>query len=42
VNTYDLDPATRSYGPAGIHHDRLKLRFPFPVDIDLTAYDRRP
>ncbi|MEU6478418.1 Uma2 family endonuclease [Streptomyces sp. NPDC047017] len=42
VYVYELDPATRSYGLAGIFHNRLKLAVPFLVDIDLTAIDRRP
>ncbi|MEU8890728.1 Uma2 family endonuclease [Streptomyces sp. NPDC048442] len=41
VYVYELDPATHAYGAAGIFHDRLKLSVPFPVDIDLTAVDRR-
>ncbi|MFJ6695516.1 Uma2 family endonuclease [Streptomyces sp. NPDC091272] len=41
VYVYELDPATHGYGAAGIFHDRLKLSVPFPVDIDLTAVDRR-
>lgn len=41
VYVYELDPATHAYGPTGIFHDRLKLTVPFPVDIDLTAIDRR-
>ncbi|MFD0349286.1 Uma2 family endonuclease [Kitasatospora aburaviensis] len=36
VHTYELDPATQSYGLTGIHHKQLKLERPFPVDIDLT------
>ncbi|GGS84619.1 Uma2 family endonuclease [Streptomyces griseoviridis] len=41
VYVHELDPATRSYVPTGIFHHRLKLTVPFPVDIDLTAIDRR-
>lgn len=41
VYVYELDPATHAYGAAGIFHDRLKLSVPFPVDIDLTAVNRR-
>jgi Uma2 family endonuclease len=41
VYVYELDPATRSYGLAGIFHDRLTVKTPFPIDIDLTAIDRR-
>ncbi|MER6999228.1 Uma2 family endonuclease [Streptomyces sp. NPDC000410] len=41
VYVYELDPATRSYAPTGIFHKQLKLDRPFPIDIDLTAIDRR-
>ncbi|MFI2375869.1 Uma2 family endonuclease [Streptomyces sp. NPDC018964] len=41
VHVYERDPATQAYGPVGIFRDRLKLTVPFPVDIDLTAVDRR-
>ncbi|GGP94653.1 hypothetical protein GCM10010266_17220 [Streptomyces griseomycini] len=41
VYVYELDPMTRSYVPMGIFHNRLKLTVPFPVDVDLTAVDRR-
>lgn len=37
VYAYELDPVARCYVPVGIFHDRLKTRFPFPIDIDLTA-----
>ncbi|WP_017595276.1 Uma2 family endonuclease [Nocardiopsis potens] len=37
VYVYELDEATEAYGLTGIHHERLKLGLPFPVDIDLTA-----
>lgn len=40
VYVYELDPATGSYVPSGIHHDRLKLTVPFDIDIDLTEIDR--
>ncbi|MCP3012455.1 Uma2 family endonuclease [Nocardiopsis dassonvillei] len=36
VYVYELDPAKACYVPTGIHHDRLKVEFPYPVDIDLT------
>ncbi|MFF3007212.1 Uma2 family endonuclease [Kitasatospora sp. NPDC057940] len=36
VHVYELDPATRSYGLAGIYHKQLKVDRPFPVEIDLT------
>jgi hypothetical protein len=41
VYVYELDPVTKSYVPMGIFHNRLKPTVPFPVDIDLTAVDRR-
>jgi Uma2 family endonuclease len=39
VYVYELDLATRSYALAGIHHDRLQLSIPFPIDIDLSEID---
>jgi len=41
VYVYELDPATKSYGLAGIFHDRLKVSVPFDIEIDLTAINRR-
>ncbi|MFE3645000.1 Uma2 family endonuclease [Streptomyces sp. NPDC059169] len=41
VYVSELDPATGSYAVTGIHHHRLKVDVPFPVEIDLTAVDRR-
>ncbi|MEU3374597.1 Uma2 family endonuclease [Streptomyces sp. NPDC006660] len=38
---YELDPATHAYGPVGIFHKELKVDLPFPIEIDLTALDRR-
>lgn len=40
VYVYELDPAKACYVPIGIHHDRLKVEFPYPVDIDLTEVHR--
>lgn len=40
VYVYELDPAGPCYVPTGIHHDRLKVEFPYPVDIDLTEHRR--
>ncbi|CAL9529371.1 hypothetical protein SUDANB37_04025 [Streptomyces sp. enrichment culture] len=40
VYVYELDPATKAYAVPVIHRDRLKLDLPFPIDIDLTAFDR--
>ncbi|GAA3423520.1 Uma2 family endonuclease [Streptosporangium nondiastaticum] len=39
VYVYELDPATRTYGIAGVHHDRLKVGVPFEIDIDLGEID---
>ena len=41
VYVYELDPATQTYGLTGIFHDKLELTVPFPVEIDLSAIDRR-
>ncbi len=40
VYTHELEPATRTYVPTGIHHDRLKTSVPFDIDIDLTRVQR--
>jgi Uma2 family endonuclease len=32
---FELEPATGTYTPTGIFHDRLKVSVPFPIDIDL-------
>ncbi|GAA4561965.1 Uma2 family endonuclease [Planotetraspora kaengkrachanensis] len=37
VYVYEIDPATGSYGLTGIHHERLAVPVPFPIDIDLGA-----
>lgn len=37
VYVYELDPATRIYVPTGIYHDKLSVRIPFPVELDLTG-----
>lgn len=37
VHVHELDPVTRRYTPTGIHRERLKLRVPFDLDIDLTG-----
>ena len=39
VYTYELDPATKSYVPTGIHRGRLIASWPFPIDIDLDAIE---
>ncbi|MFJ9678289.1 Uma2 family endonuclease [Streptomyces sp. NPDC101194] len=41
VYVYELDPALGAYVATGIHHSRLKLDVPFPIDVDLTAINRR-
>ncbi|MFF3320707.1 Uma2 family endonuclease [Streptomyces sp. NPDC002889] len=41
VYVYELDPATRTYALDDIYHKQLKVDLPFPVDIDLTAVNRR-
>lgn len=41
VYVYELDPATLAYMPVDIFHQRLKVDLPFPVEIDLTAINRR-
>jgi Uma2 family endonuclease len=41
VYVYELDPATAAYTPTGIFHDKLELTVPFPIEVDLTAIDRR-
>ncbi|UNM15576.1 Uma2 family endonuclease [Streptomyces formicae] len=41
VYVYELDPATNSYAVTGIHHNRLKVDVPYPIEVDLTAVDRR-
>jgi Uma2 family endonuclease len=41
VYVYELDPATQAYGLTGIFHDKLELTVPFPIEIDLTAINRR-
>ncbi|MFF3290701.1 Uma2 family endonuclease [Streptomyces sp. NPDC003023] len=41
VYVYEIDPATHVYSLSGIHRNRLKLDLPFPIDIDLTAVNRR-
>jgi hypothetical protein len=40
VYVYELDPATSSYTPTGIYHERLTLTVPFPIDIDLGGIEQ--
>ncbi|MEV0178391.1 Uma2 family endonuclease [Streptomyces sp. NPDC050625] len=42
VYAYELDRSTGTYSITGIHHERLKTAVPFPIEIDLTAINRRP
>ena len=39
VYAYERDPASGSYGLLGIFHDRVTLKVPFEIDIDLTDID---
>ncbi|MFC9426446.1 Uma2 family endonuclease [Streptomyces sp. NPDC056987] len=41
VYSYELDPATHVYVPTGIHRERLELKEPFAISVDLTAINRR-
>ncbi|MET9054269.1 Uma2 family endonuclease [Streptomyces bacillaris] len=41
VHVHELDPAPKAYVPTGIHRDKLTLTVPFPLEIDLTAINRR-
>jgi len=40
VYVYELDPATAAYALTGIHHGRLDVPVPFPLDIDLGNLPR--
>ncbi|WP_405088179.1 Uma2 family endonuclease [Microbispora sp. NBC_01389] len=35
VYVYERDPATGAYTPTGIHHGRLAVQVPFPIEVDL-------
>jgi len=39
VYTFELEPATKSYAPTGIHRGLLTASWPFPIDIDLDAIE---
>ncbi|MFD4258808.1 Uma2 family endonuclease [Streptomyces sp. NPDC058534] len=39
IQVYELGETTGTYALTGIHHDRIKVDVPYPVDIDLTAID---
>lgn len=41
VHVYERDPALGVYVLTGIHRDKLTSTVPFPLDIDLTAINRR-
>ncbi|MFD3486780.1 Uma2 family endonuclease [Streptomyces sp. NPDC058665] len=41
VYSYELDPATNLYSRPTVHRERVELKVPFPIDIDLTSIDRR-
>ncbi|PCG82160.1 hypothetical protein CIB93_31555 [Streptomyces sp. WZ.A104] len=41
VYVYELDPATDTYTPTGIHRKKMNLDVPFPIDVDLTEIYRR-
>ncbi|MFH0242783.1 hypothetical protein ACGRHY_10140 [Streptomyces sp. HK10] len=38
----ELDDTTGTYVPTGIHHDKLVVPVPFPMDIGLTTLYRAP
>ncbi|MCW2940350.1 MAG: hypothetical protein JWN00_3335 [Actinomycetia bacterium] len=40
VYVYELDPASKTYGLAGIHHGKVSVSVPFPIELDLTALPR--
>lgn len=41
VYAFELEPATLTYAPTGVHHEQLKVTVPFPVDIDLSEVRAR-
>lgn len=41
VYVYELDQVKTCYVPMGIHHGRLKVEQPYPIDIDLSEVQRR-
>ncbi|GAA4616411.1 hypothetical protein GCM10023195_72970 [Actinoallomurus liliacearum] len=40
VYVHELDPATATYALTGIHHGKLSVPVPFPIDIDLDDLPR--
>lgn len=41
IYVYELDPTTHTYALGGIHRDRLILKVPFDIDIDMLGYKQR-
>lgn len=41
VHVYELDPATDTYTPTGIHRKKMNLDVPFSTDVDLSETYRR-
>ncbi|WP_327354162.1 Uma2 family endonuclease [Streptomyces sp. NBC_01304] len=41
VYVFELEPATGTYTPTGIFHDRLKVSVPFTLDLDLAGITPR-
>lgn len=41
VHVFELAEPIGTYVPTGIHHDRLKVSVPYPMDIDLTTLYRK-
>ncbi len=39
VYTFELEPATRTYVPTGIHRDRLTAAWPYAIDVDLAKIE---
>ncbi|MGP3687834.1 Uma2 family endonuclease [Streptomyces sp. IBSNAI002] len=37
VYVFEREPVSRTFAPAGIFHDRLKVSVPFPIDLHLTG-----
>jgi len=36
IRTYEIDPVNKTYALTGIHHDKLKLKAPYAINIDIT------
>lgn len=39
VHVFELEPATKTYVPTGIHRDHLKVEVPYPISVDLTEIE---